>query len=455
MKRLKSKWWKRSALVGLGIVLAAIASGLLQLIEPVGITPIAPSPQPLTFTGRALLVASDADMVATAYANGVLERVAGLEDTLTVIDLPLNPENPQIRQAQVSNSVASWPQIVAASPDGTTAYVAEVRKPPPAQVTAYDSIEQLPVGSQVTAVDLARSQPIVRGTAEVGRNPDHLNLSPDGTLLAVTLDQPGQELKLIQIENGRFGQQFGFAIFDSNGQPADVNAVTWHPSGRFLALNLNNHAVAFYRVQRDRQGRPVLQPQGEPIQVGNWLTTGRFTPDGRFYLIPDVRWRTYGIRQLDYLANPRGTLIAIQFSETAQASIASTAEVGLGPEGFALSPDGSLIVTVNLRRTYLPNWLPAWRGKPFSSLSLVQFDPASGLLTTVDEYGFEGLLPEQATFDARGRSLAVVIYHYRQRSPKTGAVEFWNVIPGQHPRLERTGYNVEVVRGAHDIVLVP
>ncbi|MEM7762363.1 MAG: hypothetical protein AAF298_30235, partial [Cyanobacteria bacterium P01_A01_bin.40] len=130
-------------------------------------------------------------------------------------------------------------------------------------------------------------------------------------------------------------------------------------------------------------------------------------------------------------------------------------EVGLSPEGFAISPDDSLITTVNIRRTYLPDFIPAWRGKSYSSLSLVKFDPQSGQLSNVDEYGFEGLLPEQVTFDESGKSLAVVIFNYRQPSPKTGAVEFWNVLSGDRPKLERTGFKLDVVRGAHDIVLVP
>ena len=107
-----------------------------------------------------------------------------------------------------------------------------------------------------------------------------------------------------------------------------------------------------------------------------------------------------------------------------------------------------------MRRTYLPSYIPAWRGKSYSSLSLVKFDSQSGKLTNIDEYGFEGLLPEQVTFDAKGQSLAVVIFNYREPSPKTGAVEFWNVIAGEKPRLERTGYKIDVVRGAHDITLV-
>ncbi|MFK8182690.1 MAG: hypothetical protein AB8B99_04895 [Phormidesmis sp.] len=40
-------------------------------------------------------------------------------------------------------------------------------------------------------------------------------------------------------------------------------------------------------------------------------------------------------------------------------------------------------------------------------------------------------------------------------APQTGALEFWTVNGGELPRLERTGYKLEVIRGAHDIVLVP
>ncbi|NJL39349.1 MAG: hypothetical protein HC899_23310 [Leptolyngbyaceae cyanobacterium SM1_4_3] len=455
MKWLPSCWWKRTRLAVLGVVLAIALYGLLQLIEPVAIAPIIPSPQPFAFTGSALLVASDADMVATAYADGVLNRIPGVEDTLTVIDLPLNSQNPSIHQVQVSNSVASWPQIIAASPNGTRAFVAEVRGRPPDNVQEYDSIDQLPAGTQVTAVDLTQEPLSAIATLEVGQNPEHLGLSPDGTLLAVTLEPPGEELVLIQIINGTFGERFNFAMPEIDGQPASATSVVWHPSGQYLALNLNNRAVAFYQVQRDAQGNPTLQPQGEPIRVGNWLTAGRFISDGRFYLIPDVKWRTYGVRQLDYLMNPKGALIAIAFTPTEQSQVTSIAEVGLGPEGFAISPDDSLAVTVNLRRTYLPNWLPAWRGKPYSSLSLVAIDRTSGELTPIDEYGFEGLLPEQVTFDAAGNSLAVVIYHYREETPTTGAVEFWRVVEGNNSRLERTGLTLDVVRGAHDIVLIP
>jgi DNA-binding beta-propeller fold protein YncE len=457
-QKLKSKWLKRSLWALLGSVLALVGYALLQLVEPVSIAPIV-AQSPAQFAGRALLVASDADMVATAYADAKLDRVAGIEDTLTVVGLPLNATNPALAPIQVSNSVMSWPQIIAVSPNGQRAYVAEVRSRPAESIQAFDNIDQMPDGAKVTVVDLGNPlQPKAIESVNVGRNPEHLSISPDGKFLAVNLEDPGRELLIIELQaDGRLGQRSYFPM-SIDGSRQDNRAAIWHPSGQYLAMTQDkNRRVGFYQVNR-QEGAIAVTPVGEPLTVGNHLSNARFTTDGRFLLVPDLKWSTWSTQLLSNLLNPKGEMIAIRFEpESGQSpEVVSRVEVGLSPEGFALSPDNSLIATVNLRRTFLPNRLPAWRGKPYSSLSLVKFDRNSGQLTTVGtEYGFEGLLPEQATFDATGKSLAVAIYNYRQPSPKTGAIEFWNVIAGNNPRLERTSTKIDVVRGAHNIVLVP
>ncbi len=70
-----------------------------------------------------MLVTFDADMVATAYADGKLDRVEGIEDTLSVIPLPVQSNSAKVALIQVSNSVMSWPQIIAVSANGQRAYV--------------------------------------------------------------------------------------------------------------------------------------------------------------------------------------------------------------------------------------------------------------------------------------------------------------------------------------------
>lgn len=458
MKLIKTKWFKKVIFAVIGLVMAIIIYGLLQLIEPVKIAPITQSSQPVTFTGDKLLIASDADMVATAYADAKLDRVAGVEDTLTVIDLPLNPDRPEISTVTVSNSVMSWPQIIATSPDGKRAYIVEVRSRPEDGIQELDTIDDMLEGKYLTVVDLANpEQPRIIESVAVGRNPEHISISPDGKLLAVNLEDPGRELLIIKLQpDGELGKRFYFPM-SSNGTRMDNRTAIWHPSGKYLAMTQDrNSRIGFYQVTASNDDLQVM-PYGEPLEVGNHLTHPRFTSDGRFLLVSDLKWSTKPLQLLNFLMNPPGEAIAIGFEPESEQppAITSRVEIGLSPEGFALSPDDSLIVTVNMRRTYLPDDIPAWRGKPYSSLSLVKFNSQSGQLTNVDEYGFEGLLPEQVTFDAEGKSLAVVIFNYREPSPKTGAVEFWNVIPGDRPQLERTGYKIEVVRGAHDLVLVP
>lgn len=458
MMLLKSKRFKLISLGIFGLVLALIIYALLQLIEPVQIAPIANSS--VQFNGRALLIASDADMVATAYGDGNLDRVTGVEDTLTVINLPLNQQQPQVDQLQVSNSVMSWPQIIATSPDGTKAYIVEARGRPADGIQELASIEEMPEGQRLTVVDISNpAKPQVIESVDVGRNPEHISISPNGRFLAVNIEEKGQELLIVQLQpDGKLGKHFYFPV-PSIDEGEDNQTVVWHPSGEFLAINQNSDTqVGFYQVQTDAKNQVTVKPYGEAIEVGNHLSNGRFSADGKFFLVPDLKWRTWGnFRQGNFLMNPKGEMVAIRFepSKEKPPEIVSRAEVGLSPEGFALSPDNSLIATVNMRRTYLPfNFPPVWRGKPYSSLSLVQFDKSSGKLTTLQEYGFEGLLPEQASFDADGKSLAVVIYNYREQSPTTGAVEFWNVVGGNKPSLERTGFKIDVVRGAHDITLV-
>jgi DNA-binding beta-propeller fold protein YncE len=244
--------------------------GLLQLIEPVAIASIAPSTQPMQFAGHALLVASDADMVATAYADAKLDRVAGIEDTLTTIALPLNLDRPSISPIQVSNSVMSWPQIIAVSPDGNRAYVAEVRSRPADGIQEFNNIEEMPEGERITVIDITNlEQPKVLQTATVGKNPKHLSISPDGKLLAINLEEPGQELAIFQIQpDGTLGERSNFAIAKDFSRSTVPEAVVRHPSGNFLAMTTTSDGtdgkftsfVAFYTVVRSDQPGYLTKP---------------------------------------------------------------------------------------------------------------------------------------------------------------------------------------------------
>ena len=65
---------------------------------------------PSTFKG-AFLAISDADMIATAYANGISNKVAGIEDSLVHMEVK-NGQAIINSSIHVTNSVISWPAIL-------------------------------------------------------------------------------------------------------------------------------------------------------------------------------------------------------------------------------------------------------------------------------------------------------------------------------------------------------
>jgi DNA-binding beta-propeller fold protein YncE len=135
----------------------------------------------------------------------------------------------------------SWPQIIAVSPDGQRAYLTEVRSRPADEIQEFENIERMPDGTRITVVDIANpAQPRVIELVNVGRNPQHISISPDGKFLAVNLEDPGRELLIVQLQaDGRLGRRSYFPM-QLDGIRQDNRAAIWHPSGRYLAMTQNN-----------------------------------------------------------------------------------------------------------------------------------------------------------------------------------------------------------------------
>jgi DNA-binding beta-propeller fold protein YncE len=191
------------------------------------------------------------------------------------------------------------------------------------------------------------------------------------------------------------------------------------------------------------------------VKVGKDPFTGQFNPDGRYYL--SSNWgRNFGVhvKTLEQrIPKTRGTVSVIQLANLGippsqvQHRVISTAIADNSPESLAISPDGSTVVTVNMRGTAFPPNSPRFTRQ--ATLSLMTLD-RTGRLTKIDDYPFEGILPEGAAFDASGDSLAVAVYDYFTPKPE-GGIEFWRVIQKPKPELQRTGYVVDVGRGVHQV----
>ncbi|MEO0932276.1 MAG: hypothetical protein AAFY21_00480, partial [Cyanobacteria bacterium J06641_2] len=131
---------------------------------------------PFNFAGRYLLALSDADMVPSAYADGQLGvKQPGVEDTLTILPLPINlqnrsPQPLQVGRVNISNAVTAWPLSMTVSPDARSAYVIETSEPAPSGATKFD---ELPVGTRLRSLDLSNPMnPQVVDTIELVRRPE-------------------------------------------------------------------------------------------------------------------------------------------------------------------------------------------------------------------------------------------------------------------------------------------
>ncbi|NJM72851.1 MAG: lactonase family protein [Scytonema sp. RU_4_4] len=416
------------------------------------------------FTGRYIAAISDGDFLASTYGDAKLPAL-GVSDHLSILTLPLNGKQETIAQINASNSVTGAPYALALSPDSQTAFVVETLKPIPVGATRR---EQLPPGNQLVAIDLSNPRrPVVCSRMAVAPKPETVHVHPNGDLLAISTQTPDKEIILIPFQDDQIGQPIEFSLRQLGIQPDSerfqnglyVSQVQWHPSGHYLAVNLDyRDEIAFYEVNRSPEGNPQLIPWGSPVKVGKDPFTGQFTPDGRFYL--SSNWgRNFGaqVKTLEQrIPETRGTVSVIQLAELntpasqVQHRVVSTAIADLSPESLAISPDGSKVVTVNMRGTAFPMNSPRFTRQ--ATLSLLTLDRTSGQLTKINDYPFEGILPESAAFDASGNFLVLAVYDYFTPKPE-GGIEFWRVLQKPRPELQRTGYVVDVGRGVHQVLI--
>lgn len=406
-----------------------------------------------------MVAISDADMVASAYIDAQLGPHEPTEqDMLTVIELPLAFDGRPVTMGSVaaSNSVTGPPRVLALDPSGMRAYVIETlgRRTPQAQ-----KLTDLPPGSMVRAYDIADpSNPQLLFAGDAGYMPQAVSLHPDGQLLAIagadvfSLHGDAQpSLRLLPVEQGGFGDPAVLEPQSEQGEAIVPCYVEWHPDGQIVAACFPwRDEVRLYAARRTPELR--LEPLGPPIATSKFPFSGRFTPDGRYFITTDVQWG----QDVDgiYGDPPSGRLSVLRIDAAAgTGEKVGEATVGQSPEGLAISPDGRHVVTSNLRRSFRP-WSDERLDRQ-SSLSLLTFDPDSGNLETTHEELFDGILPEGPAFDKDGKFVAVAVFDHFDLAHPRGELRFWELVEdGARPQLRSMHYSLEVMRGPHTLEVV-
>lgn len=428
-------------LLVLGIVRLVQAQATLETSKPSS-----------SFQGN-ILALSDADMIATAYADGISNKIAGIEDSLAYINTSGNVPS-LLSNTFASNSVISWPAVLEWSPHRQFAYVAETRGVIlPENKSMENVFYDYPKGGRLSVHDYQNpAKPVLLQDTVIGENLQNVSINHAGNLLAIGSTEKGKELIIARLKAGLIQEVFKFSDEEINyADPRDggFRNVEFHPTENVIAVNLNGKSVAFYAV-REVGTEIEIQKIGKSIKVGKKLSVGNWHPSGPYYLVSDVAW---GSGRLGFVLNGKGKLNSIRFREDGQHSIISSVKVGLSPEGFDLSPDGRYALTVNMRRTYVPQkmWFVARRKN--ASLSLIKINPQTGELQVLGkEYPFAGILPEDAVFDAESNSIAVAVYQKSGEDfPKQGRIDFWEV---QDDKLIKTNTELYLTRGVHSLLLV-
>ena len=416
-----------------------------------------PPAVPFNFQGRFLVVASDTDMLPSAYIDGKLGSFAG-PDQLSVIRLDraavMKPAT-----INVTNSVIGPPSSIALTPNAKYAIVIETQGPRPVGVSDA-KISDLPPGKVITVVDLSNpDHPTVVQQAKIFDNPLTVSINAEGTLVAVVFKKAaGRTQPLLALYRFQDGKLSPPLIPNIPGREADDALISaeFYPKKNALGKNVlglvygEHPRLALVQVDTTPHS-PSLTTWGDPVDldIGPFLV--RFTPDGRFALVNAMLLGT----------EIRGSVSSILIAQSTAAdgtphhSLVSRVDAGVQPEGLAISPDERWIATTNLERSAEPLSDP--KQGFFSSVSLIRFDAQSGSLERVGEFPFDGMLPEAAVFDNTSRFLAVTCFAHYDRSRPGGAIDFWRLsgdyADPKRVELVKSDFSITVARGPQSMVI--
>lgn len=417
--------------------------------------------QPPDFEGRYIAAISDGDMRAYAYIDGQIGEKRG-PDELALIGLPLVATELTGR-IEVSNSVINPVYSIAHSPDGNTIFVAETATP---QEDGDVTIRDLQPGTTLRAIDVSDlSAPRVIDEVEVGNRPLGVSVSLDGRTLVLATKTRGSPLTFVTFADGAFGEAQQFPLQNVSEMPELLDGgqlphhAEWHPTEDVVAVTLNlRNQVQFYRVDRAEDGSVSgISQWGNSVATNKWPMSGKFSHDGRHFVTNDLGWGPDLGPDRNGTYAPPSTLTSIRLTgldddEPRHFSMGGVS-VPQHAESINFSNDGTMIVTLNLGQTWIPEGEP---GHSLSSLTLVEFDAETGLIEHAGDWEMLGILPEGVAFDAADRYVVAGIYEYDGPEPRASALEFWRVQrdAGEAPRLVPTGYAVETGPGAHSLVVV-
>ena len=156
---------------------------------------------------------------------------------------------------------------------------------------------------------------------------------------------------------------------------------------------------------------------GNIVETGLDPMTSRFAPHGRFYVASDWGRDLWALTLEGRIRETASGISVIRLWDPADGQAArhqrlATATTDLSADGIAVSPDGRLVATVNMRNTALPTNSP--RFDRDASVTLPTFDPEAGTVEKIADYPVDGVLPDGGCIDLTGDHFLATVFAGRK-----------------------------------------
>ncbi|GAA4438424.1 lactonase family protein [Ravibacter arvi] len=388
------------------------------------------------------MVLSDADMSASTFSDGQLLRDAAAKDKLTSVKFPV-ARTGSMQSILVPNSVVNYSKSVAVPSTGGLAFVIESKTSPADAVKEVKDIAAENKGQRVYVVDIVNPvSPKLKFPFSIGSNPLSVDIYKNE--LIISTEEAGKKLGFLETDPEGKPTRLIYLPIDTDSTQNLVD-VSFHPSGDFIAASLApSGEFVLYKIVRDNGKLKNIETVGKPVKLGDKLTMGRFSADGKKYFVVDSKGE---------LGKSTGDAELIAVNVDTQAgnhTAAGKVALGANPSSFALSPDGSLIAAA-VAGSSLGAWTSPEVGQG-GKVVLLKVG-ADGALTKGGEQIVEGIYPSSVAFDKDGSNLAVSIFENLDYGDRKGAVVFYTVNKGD-ATLAPQKARISVERGAHTLRVV-
>jgi DNA-binding beta-propeller fold protein YncE len=305
------------------------------------------------------------------------------KDNVCLVDLAGDPLAPKIvATLPLENSVYGPPTNLAITPDEKLAFVAN-----PMKLVEKDGQPAMVPDNKLHLIDL-EGMPRHLVTLEVGPQPSGMDVSPGGKLLLIT-SRAQNSLSVLAIEGK------AVRLLDSVEIGVPTAAVEFTPDGRrALVVQQQHNKVGILHID----GRKVTYDAREDINVGILPYNVAVAPKGDLALVANSGVTGGNDGNAD-------TLSVIDLTARPP-HVIDNVNVGDGPEGLAISPDGRLAAAVLIRgsQNSRANPATAWAAHKNGSIAILSIDGKS--VRKTDEIELGGM-PEGVVFSPGGTYIYV------------------------------------------------